>query len=98
MCAAISLMGQCSVFVRNREQFTKPPFNLKIDEAFVAQLTRLYKRPGAEGHGQTGVKYVNAGILNKQEASTRGAEDSWVPSVLGRRQLARCRDNGRAAA
>jgi AcrR family transcriptional regulator len=41
MCAAISLMGQCSVFVRNREQFTKPPFNLKIDEAFVAQLTDL---------------------------------------------------------
>ena len=38
MCAAISLMGQCSVFVRNREQFTKPPFNLKIDEAFVARL------------------------------------------------------------
>ena len=41
MCAAISLMGQCSVFVRNREQFTKPPFNLKIDEAFVARLTDL---------------------------------------------------------
>jgi hypothetical protein len=32
-------MGQCSVFVRNREQFTKPPFNLKIDEAFVGRLT-----------------------------------------------------------
>jgi TetR/AcrR family transcriptional regulator, regulator of cefoperazone and chloramphenicol sensitivity len=39
MCAAISLMGQCSVFVRNREQFTKPPFNLRIDETFVARLT-----------------------------------------------------------
>ena len=39
MCVAISLMGQCSVFVRNREQFTKPPFNMKIDEAFVARLT-----------------------------------------------------------
>jgi AcrR family transcriptional regulator len=39
MCAAVALMGQCSVFVRNREQFTKPPFNLKIDEAFVARLT-----------------------------------------------------------
>ncbi len=39
MCAAVSLMGQCSVFVRNREQFTKAPFNLKIDEAFVARLT-----------------------------------------------------------
>jgi hypothetical protein len=39
MCAAIWLMGQCSVFVRNREQFRQPPFNLKIDEAFVDRLT-----------------------------------------------------------
>jgi hypothetical protein len=39
MCAAISLMGQCSVFVRSREQLAQPPFNLKIDEAFVARLT-----------------------------------------------------------
>lgn len=39
LCAAISLMGQCSIFVRNREQFKHPPFNLKIDEAFVDWLT-----------------------------------------------------------
>ena len=32
-------MGQCSIFVRNREQFAKPPFSLKIDEAYVARLT-----------------------------------------------------------
>jgi AcrR family transcriptional regulator len=41
MCAAIWLMGQCTVFVRNREHFTQPPFGLKIDEAFVEQLTDL---------------------------------------------------------
>ncbi len=40
-CTAIWLMGQCSVFVRNREQFAQPPFNLKIDETFVEQLTDL---------------------------------------------------------
>jgi AcrR family transcriptional regulator len=40
-CAAIWLIGQCSVFVRNREQFAQPPFNLKIDETFVQQLTDL---------------------------------------------------------
>ena len=40
-CAAIWLMGQCSIFVRNREQFAEPPFNLKIDETFVEQLTDL---------------------------------------------------------
>ena len=41
MCTAVWLMGQCGVFVRNRDQFTKPPFSMKIDEAFVAQLTDL---------------------------------------------------------
>jgi AcrR family transcriptional regulator len=40
-CAAIWLIGQCSIFVRNREQFAQPPFNLKIDESFVEQLTDL---------------------------------------------------------
>jgi hypothetical protein len=29
------------VFVRNREQFTKPPSNLKIDEASAARLTNF---------------------------------------------------------
>jgi TetR/AcrR family transcriptional regulator, regulator of cefoperazone and chloramphenicol sensitivity len=41
MCAAIWLLGQCSVFVRNREHFAHPPFGLKIDDAFVEWLTDL---------------------------------------------------------
>jgi len=41
MCAAIWLLGQCSVFVRNRAHFTQAPFELKIDEAFVDWLTDL---------------------------------------------------------
>jgi len=49
MCTAISLMGQCSVFVRNREQFTKPPFNLKIDEAFVARLSDFISELALKG-------------------------------------------------
>jgi AcrR family transcriptional regulator len=49
MCAAISLMGQCSVFVRSREQFAQPPFNLKIDETFVAQLTDLISTLAVKG-------------------------------------------------
>jgi AcrR family transcriptional regulator len=53
MCAAISLMGQCSVFVRNRDQFTKPPFNLKIDEVFVARLTDLIGDLALKGMAQT---------------------------------------------
>jgi AcrR family transcriptional regulator len=39
LCGAIWLMGQCSIFVRNREQFIQSPFNLTIDEAFVDRLT-----------------------------------------------------------
>jgi hypothetical protein len=49
MCAAIALMGQCSVFVRNREQFAQPPFNLKIDETFVAQLTDFISTLAVKG-------------------------------------------------
>jgi AcrR family transcriptional regulator len=44
MCAAIWLMGQCSIFVRNRENFAQPPFAMKIDEAFVDGLTDLVTR------------------------------------------------------
>ncbi len=39
LLTAIWLMGQCSVFVRNREHFAGPPFSLKIDEEFVERLT-----------------------------------------------------------
>ena len=52
MCAAISLMGQCSVFVRSREQFAQPPFNLKIDEAFVARLTDFISTLALKGLAQ----------------------------------------------
>jgi AcrR family transcriptional regulator len=41
LCGAIWLMGQCSVFVRNRELFTQEPFNIPSDEPFVDQLTEL---------------------------------------------------------
>jgi hypothetical protein len=34
-------MGQCSVFVRNRELFAKEPFSITTDEPFVDQLTEL---------------------------------------------------------
>jgi hypothetical protein len=32
------LMGQCSVFVQNRELFAKEPFNITTDEPFVDEL------------------------------------------------------------
>jgi AcrR family transcriptional regulator len=41
LCAAICLMGQCSVFVRNRELFGQEPFRIAVDERFVDELTDL---------------------------------------------------------
>jgi len=38
LCGAIWLIGQCSVFVRNREHFTQPPFGLKVNDGFVEHL------------------------------------------------------------
>jgi AcrR family transcriptional regulator len=41
LCGAIWLMGQCSVFVRNRELFAQAPFSITVDEPFVDELTEL---------------------------------------------------------
>src|SRR5712691_2437386 len=43
-CGAIWLMGQCSIFVRNRELFAQEPFGITIDEQFVDELTELITR------------------------------------------------------
>jgi AcrR family transcriptional regulator len=39
--AAIWLVGQCSMFVRNREQLANPPVSLALDEAAIERLTTL---------------------------------------------------------
>ena len=41
LCAAIWLMGQCNVFVRNRELLAREPFGIMADEPFVEELTAL---------------------------------------------------------
>ncbi len=42
--AAVWLIGQCSVFVRNREQLTGPPVALALDESAVERLAQLLSR------------------------------------------------------
>ena len=49
--AAIWLLGQCSVFVRNREQLAAPPMNLTLDADAVEWLTRMISRWTAGGLG-----------------------------------------------
>jgi AcrR family transcriptional regulator len=44
LCAAIWLMGQCNVFVRNRELLAREPFSIVADEPFVEELTELITR------------------------------------------------------
>jgi AcrR family transcriptional regulator len=42
--AAIWLLGQCSIFVRNREQLSGPPLNLALDGPAVERLAELVSR------------------------------------------------------
>jgi AcrR family transcriptional regulator len=44
MVAAIWLLGQCSVFVRNREQLASPPTSLALDESSVEWLAQMITR------------------------------------------------------
>jgi AcrR family transcriptional regulator len=44
LCVAIWLMGQCSIFVRNRELFAHEPFSITTDEPFTDELTELVTR------------------------------------------------------
>jgi AcrR family transcriptional regulator len=39
--AAVWLVGQCSIFVRNREQLANPPVSLTLDEATLDRLAEL---------------------------------------------------------
>jgi AcrR family transcriptional regulator len=41
MIAAVWLVGQCSIFVRNREQLANPPVSLALDEASMGRLAEL---------------------------------------------------------
>ena len=61
MVASIWLIGQCNVFLRNREQLAEPPIGLELDGASVEWLSQLISRwviaglgRGPEGGGQLG--------------------------------------------
>jgi AcrR family transcriptional regulator len=53
MVAAIWLIGQCSVFLRNREQLAEPPMNLVLDDAAVEWLAQSITRWVISGLGRT---------------------------------------------
>jgi AcrR family transcriptional regulator len=49
--AAIWLVGQCGVFVRNRDRLTGPPMSLEIDEAGVERRAKLVSNWAIAGLG-----------------------------------------------
>jgi AcrR family transcriptional regulator len=51
MVAAIWLIGQCSIFVRNREQLAGPPVALQLDDTAVDWLAQLVSRWTMRGLG-----------------------------------------------
>jgi TetR/AcrR family transcriptional regulator, regulator of cefoperazone and chloramphenicol sensitivity len=52
VAAAVWLLGQCSVFLRNREQLADPPLGLVLDEATVEWLAQLVSRWASGGLGR----------------------------------------------
>jgi len=52
VAAAVWLLGQCSVFLRNREQLADPPLGLVLDEATVEWLAQLVARWATGGLGR----------------------------------------------
>jgi AcrR family transcriptional regulator len=44
LLAAIWLIGQCNIFVRNREQLANPPIGLTLDQSAIDHLTQLICR------------------------------------------------------
>jgi AcrR family transcriptional regulator len=52
--AAIWLLGQCSIFVRNREQLAGPPLQLTHDQSSIEWLARTMSRWAIEGLSRSG--------------------------------------------
>ena len=52
VAAAVWLLGQCSVFLRNREQLADPPLGLVLDEAAVEWLAQLVGSWASGGLGR----------------------------------------------
>src|SRR5208282_4889178 len=51
--AAIWLIGQCSVFMRNREQLSGPPVSLSLDESAIEFIGMMISRWAIGGLGAT---------------------------------------------
>jgi AcrR family transcriptional regulator len=73
--AAIWLFGQCTIFVRNREQLANPPVSLDLDETAINQLTSL-----VGGWALSGLTHAPTGASRAvQFTNDRVTHDAPVP-------------------
>jgi hypothetical protein len=71
MMAAIWLFGQCTIFVRSREQLANPPVSLDLDETALNQLTNLVCGWALSGltHAQIGASSLLGSPIHEQQRS-----------------------------
>jgi len=69
--AAIWLFGQCTIFVRNREQLANPPVSLDLDETAINQLTNLVSGWALSGltQAQTGASFALGCPIHERQGS-----------------------------
>ena len=72
--AAIWLVGQCTVFVRNRERLASPPVSLDLDDAAVEQLTTLVSAWALAGLAVADCNSHHAGAGNSRSCSLTADE------------------------
>lgn len=77
LCAAICLMGQCSVFVRNRDLFAQDPFRMIIDEPLVDELSDLITRVTIGGLSHVEERQT-------EDGSERSGEESGSVRLIAR--------------
>jgi AcrR family transcriptional regulator len=84
--AAIWLFGQCTIFVRNREQLANPPVSLDLGETAINQLTNL-----VSGWALFGLTHVQTGAsppLGRPIHERRVAHRDVLPCLRDRRGVA----------
>ena len=71
--AAVWLMGQCSVFVRHREQLADPPVSLVADEAAIEWLTTLISSWALAGLAQAPPSSTLPAASNQRQRCLAGS-------------------------
>ena len=83
--AAIWLVGQCTVFVRNHERLANPPVSLDLDDAAVERVTTLVSAWALVGLAAGDARTAAPTMLMHAECQAQTAK----PAVGARNKIAR---------